>query len=78
MKEWRHISVGEPRTSKNVHIEAPGCVVNIRTGLVDTEGRAITVISVRADHGIAGETDWELPDCSDIHHTTVRVRKTSS
>jgi hypothetical protein len=42
-----------------LHIEAPGCIVNIRVGLTDSEGRAVTSVSISADgNRYSGEPQW--------------------
>lgn len=42
------------------HIEADGCVVNIRTGLRNTEGQPVTSIEVLPDNN--AEERWFIPD----------------
>lgn len=43
---------------KLLHIETEGCIVNIRVGLSDSEGRAVTSVEIvpdKADRGGDGE-----------------------
>lgn len=42
------------------HIEAEGCIVNIRTGLIDIEGRKVTSIEILPDDHFSGERIWRL------------------
>lgn len=43
--------------SKLKHIEAEGCIVNIREGLTDRHGRKVTSIEIIPDQ-YAGEPRW--------------------
>ena len=36
------------------HIEVKGCVVNIRTGLIDMRGREVTSVEIIPDHDYEG------------------------
>ena len=46
---------------KTLHIEAEGCIVNIREGLSDSQGRKITVVTIIPDkEDGCGENDWQL------------------
>ncbi len=45
--------------SKLLHIEAPGCIVNIDPGLCDSEGRKVCNVSVSADGDrYKGDAQW--------------------
>lgn len=68
----RRIHIG-PRSAKVWHIEAPGCVVNIRHGLRDDDGHEITSIQVIRDQA-QGEA-WSFPDYQHADALNVRVRK---
>lgn len=47
------------RKSSLLHIEAPGCIVNINPTLTDNEGRAVVNVSVTADgNRYAGDPEW--------------------
>jgi hypothetical protein len=47
------------RKSPMLHVEAPGCVVNIHPALTDTEGRSVVNVSVSADgNRYAGQAEW--------------------
>ena len=43
---------------KLLHVEAEGCVVNIRVGLTDSEGRPVTSIEILPDQYVGEE--WDL------------------
>lgn len=43
---------------KLLHVETDGCIVNIRVGLTDSEGRSVTSVEILPD-GYAGE-EWTL------------------
>jgi hypothetical protein len=54
-----NISITEKSRDKLLHIEAPGCIINIRVGLKDRTDRAVTSISISADGTrYAGQTPW--------------------
>ena len=42
-----------------LHIEAEGCIVNIREGLTDMKGRTVTSIEIIPDN-YAGEPIWRV------------------
>ena len=56
MKTMRHTA----RMSQPLHVEAPGCIINIRAGLETDEGRPVTVVSIICDD-YATDT-WRLDD----------------
>lgn len=58
MHDMKTISISKRSRFRTLHIEAPGCIVNIRFGLTDTEGREVTNISITADQ-YAGEPKWQ-------------------
>lgn len=60
------------RGQKCLHIEADGCVINIREGLIDIKGRKVTSITVQPDE-YAGEKKWKL---SGFHNIRVIQLKT--
>lgn len=78
MKQLKSVRI--PRGYTGLHCEVPGCVVNIRTDLADTEGRAITSVQIQPDN-YAGEAPWYvlLPTAEggEARHgsATVRVRR---
>jgi hypothetical protein len=54
------------RKHQGLHIEAPGCIVNIRN-LNDSEGQPITFIDVNADGDrYSGEPEWWCIDAGAI------------
>lgn len=46
-------------TRKGLHIEADGCIVNIREGLTDLKGRKVTNVEILPD-SYAGEKKWKV------------------
>lgn len=44
---------------KCLHVEAEGCIVNIRQGLYDKKGRRVTNVEIIPDE-YAGERLWRL------------------
>lgn len=54
MKTVRHINARD----NLLHVETEGCIVNIRTGLHDRDGRAVTSIEILADNYVGEE--WTL------------------
>lgn len=62
MPELKTVRV--PRGYRGLHIEIPGAIVNIRTGLHNAKGQEVTHISISADQ-YAGEewsADWGTVD----------------
>ena len=55
------------------HIECEGCVVNIRTGLYDRQGRKVTNIEILPDDHYVGEQIWRLRGYS--HNRVVQLKK---
>jgi hypothetical protein len=68
------IVISERSKDKLLHIEAPGCIVNIRVGLSDSNGNAITSVEVKCDE-YAGEPHVYLPDFDNAKALNVRVLK---
>ncbi len=52
-------TVHVPRGYTGLHCEVAGCIVNIEVGLENTEGQAVTSISISAD-AYAGEPAWQV------------------
>lgn len=50
----------ERKTVHIYHVEAPGCIVNIYTGLRDSEGRKVTRVDISPDR-CTGE-EWHIAD----------------
>jgi hypothetical protein len=70
----RKITVAKQDLGKLVHVEAPGCVINIRVGLADEKGREVTSVEVLADgERFAGES-WRIVGSKSTARV-VRVRK---
>jgi hypothetical protein len=57
-------SVDRQGGREHVHIEAPGCNINITAGLRTDKGQAVTRISVDA-HGDRYEEKWWCPDLAE-------------
>ncbi len=69
------IRVSKQDRGKLVHLEAPGCIVNVRVGLQDSEGREVTAIEIIPDGTrFAGET-WRIVGEPRAAVVNVRVRK---
>lgn len=62
---------------KLLHIEAPGCIINIQVGLRDSAGRPVTSIQIKCDE-YAGDPNCYLPDFDDAKSLNVRVLMESS
>lgn len=59
------------------HIEAKGCIVNIRENLSDDKGRSVTSIEIIPDDRYSGERKWIVkPKVHNIRviQTNVKVR----
>lgn len=70
MKTIRHTA----RMSQPLHIEAPGCIINVRAGLGADEGQPVTVVQVICDK-YPGEV-WTLEDGGmDKKFATLRIIK---
>lgn len=55
----RNISLSSRSKKTLLHIEAPGCIINIRVGLTDMDGREVTNVSVMANgNRYAGDPEW--------------------
>jgi hypothetical protein len=46
--------------SGGYHVEVRGCVLNIREGLHDRQGREVTAIEILPDDHYSGEPKWRL------------------
>ena len=56
--------------------QCSGCIINIRHGLADVEGRRVTSIQILADSADGmGEPAWTLPDFHDTQQLSIRVRQ---
>jgi hypothetical protein len=58
-----------------MHIEAPGCIVNITVGLHDREGRDVTAVEITADGDrYSGEPQWWLDgETRYVNHRVIQV-----
>jgi hypothetical protein len=73
----RRITISERSRHDVTHIEAPGCIINIRHRLTDIAGRRVVSVQVIPDRCM-GER-WELPDFPDAGSSlNVRVRQVDS
>lgn len=64
MRDMKTITFSKRSRARVLHIEAPGCIVNIRHALRDTEGREVTSVQINADQ--TQESSWTLPDMFDL------------
>jgi hypothetical protein len=55
------------------HIEVDGCIINVRTGLHDSEGREVTSVEILCD-AYAGDS-WSLADQGNAKGINIRVVK---
>lgn len=60
--------------SKLLHVEAPGCIINIRVGLSDLKGRTVTAIEILPDLDTGGPR-WQFADAPKARAMNVRVRE---
>jgi hypothetical protein len=62
---------------ERLHIEAPGCIVNIHTGMVTVDGAEVTSVEVIADGDrYAGEPPWWIDDDGGrSHYHRLRIVK---
>jgi len=51
---------GKIQSDDLLHIETEGCVVNIRVGLHDPEGREVTAIEILTDYDPSCELDGSV------------------
>lgn len=79
--DMKSVSLSERCRFRTLHVEAPGCIINIRFGLTTTEGRPVTSISISADGDrYSGEQAWwvetedhKVPGMENRDGFTVRV-----
>lgn len=81
MGKRTHFNVTRMNGGQTLHIEAPGCIINIMANLTDAEGRQVTTVEILANgQRFAGDA-WFIPN--DAHpeqdqrrtSTTIRVRR---
>ena len=62
------------RTGKDgkLHIEAPGCIINIRCNLHDEDGREVTSVEISCDR-YAGEPEWNINGEDGVDYKNVRI-----
>lgn len=52
-------NVSLTKKSGLLHIEAPGCIVNIKCGLTDWDGREVVNVSISANgNRYSGDPEW--------------------
>lgn len=66
------IRISERSKEKTLHIEAPGCIINVHIGLFTSDGQAVTAITIQCDQ-YAGEPIWTLPDYGNAATLNVRA-----
>lgn len=70
----RNISISRTSRHKTLHVEAPGCIINITVGLSDDDGREVTRIAVSADGDrYAGDPQWWIDGTKSQNGHAVRV-----
>jgi hypothetical protein len=50
------------RSGNLLHIETDGCIVNIRVGLADADGRPVTRVDILPDDKLRGDGRWAIAD----------------
>jgi hypothetical protein len=58
---------------KELHIEAEGCVINIREGLTDLKEREVTSIEILPDNHCCGERIWKL--IGSVNNRIIKLKK---
>ena len=59
MADMKTVVLSERSKHNLLHIEAPGCIINVQIGLTDAEGRPVTHVSVSANGDrYAGDPEW--------------------
>jgi len=58
MPEIKRVAFTNSR-ARTLHIEAPGCIINVRKGLHNSEGAAVTSVEIICDQ-YAGERPWSI------------------
>jgi hypothetical protein len=68
------IALNERSRDKLLHVELPGCIVNIEIGLCDRDGRQVSRVEVLADGDrYAGDPEWWIDGKSGKGHLGARV-----
>lgn len=45
--------------ARRLHVEAPGCIINVETGRTNAQGQSVTFVDVVADgNHFAGDSEW--------------------
>jgi hypothetical protein len=71
-------TVNLSRKSDPLHIEAPGCIVNIWPGLTDADGRAVCTIHIRTDQYAETGGRWYIDGEADRIQAGIRVVQTDT
>lgn len=68
------VIISERSKHKTLHVEAPGCIINIHTGLQNSDGQPVTNVSITASR-YAGEPAWNVcvGDTNDNSGVGVRI-----
>lgn len=56
-----------------LHVEADGCIINVREGLSDRYGRKVTSVEIIPDDRFAGDPIWRLRGCR--NNRVVQLKK---
>ena len=65
----KRLGISVSRRNGYMHLEAPGCIVNIYPHLRNVKGQEVTTVAISSDE------DWETPDHGDGRGVSVRVVK---
>lgn len=72
------VSISPRSRDKLLHIEAPGCIVNVQIGLTDRNGRSVTRVDVYADGDrFSGEPQWWVEGKRGKHGLACRIIRTT-
>jgi hypothetical protein len=79
VKQMKRISISDRSRDKLLHIEAPGCIINVQIGLADRDGRKVTHVSIVADgNRFSGELPWWIEGRNGISAQNMRIVQTDA
>lgn len=76
---YKTVVLSQRSRRKELKIEAPGAIINIRIDLTDDQGRPITYVSVAADgNRCAGDPEWWVDGEVGNKGTGLRIIRTTN
>jgi hypothetical protein len=63
-----------PKTRDTLHVEVPGCIINVHVGLQTQDGQNVTRVDIKCDD-YPGEDVWRCPDFDNAEFVGVRVMR---